>query len=54
MQAKKGNLKRGFVFSGQNSFLVDRIVAVKELIQSLKDEYCRAVFAEEQLHRMAV
>ncbi len=54
MQAKKGNLKRGFVFSGQNSFRVDRIVKVKELIQSLKDEYRRAVAAEEQLYRMAV
>jgi hypothetical protein len=54
MQAKKGNLKRGFVFSGQNSFRVDRIVSVKELIQGLREEYGRAIAAEEQLHRMAV
>jgi nitronate monooxygenase len=54
MQAKKGNLKRGFVFSGQNSFRVDRIVKVKELILSLAREYGLAMAAEEQLHRMAV
>ena len=44
MQAKKGNLKRGFVFSGQNAYRVDRIVSVKELIESLKQE-----FAETQI-----
>lgn len=54
MQAKKGNLKRGFVFSGQNSFRVDRIVKVKELILSLAREYGLARSADEQLHRMAV
>jgi NAD(P)H-dependent flavin oxidoreductase YrpB (nitropropane dioxygenase family) len=42
MQAKKGNLKRGFVFSGQNAYRVDRIVSVKELIDSLKQEFAEA------------
>ncbi len=39
MNAKKGNLKCGFVFSGQNAYRVDRIVSVKELISSLKQEF---------------
>jgi hypothetical protein len=39
IQAKRGNLKRGFVFSGQNAYRVDRIVSVKELIKTLKQEY---------------
>jgi nitronate monooxygenase len=42
MQAKKGNLKRGFVFSGQNAYRVDRIVSVKELIESLVREFAEA------------
>jgi len=42
MQAKKGNLKRGFVFSGQNAYRVDRIVSVKELIDSLMQEFAEA------------
>ena len=39
MQAKKGNLKHGFVFSGQNAYRVDRIVSVKELMNSLRHEF---------------
>jgi nitronate monooxygenase len=54
MQAKKGNLKRGFVFSGENSFRIDRIVPVKELIHSLDREYGQALAADQQLHRKAV
>lgn len=48
IQAKKGNLKRGFVFSGQNAYRVDRIMSVKELIGSLVQEYGDARRAEEQ------
>ena len=48
IQAKKGNLKRGFVFSGQNAYRVDRIMSVKELIESLVQEYGDARRAEEQ------
>jgi len=39
MQAKKGNLKHGFVFSGQNAYRVDRILSVKELMDSLRHEF---------------
>jgi nitronate monooxygenase len=39
IQAKRGNLKRGFVFSGQNAYRIDRIISVKELISALKQEY---------------
>jgi nitronate monooxygenase len=45
IQAKRGNLKRGFVFSGQNAYRVDRIVSVKELIKTLKQEYGAAIRA---------
>jgi len=45
IQAKRGNLKRGFVFSGQNAYRVDRIVSVKELIGTLKQEYDAALRA---------
>ncbi len=41
VNAKKGNLKRGFAFAGENAYRVDRIVSVKELISSLLDEYNR-------------
>ena len=37
--AKKGKLRHGFAFAGQNAYKVDRIVSVKELITSLLDEY---------------
>lgn len=41
VNAKRGNLKRGFAFAGENAYRVDRIVSVKELISSLLDEYNR-------------
>lgn len=41
--AKKGRLKSGFVFAGKNAFRVDRIVSVKELIQSLWNDYVKAL-----------
>ncbi len=37
--ARRGFLDRGFVFAGSNAFRVDRIVAVKELLQELQDQY---------------
>ncbi len=37
--AKRGNLKEGFVFAGANAYLVDKIVSVKELIQTIMYEY---------------
>jgi nitronate monooxygenase len=48
IQAKKGNLKRGFVFSGQNAYRVDRIISVRELISSLVEEYADARRAENR------
>jgi nitronate monooxygenase len=41
--AKKGNLKKGFAFAGANAYRVDRIISVKELIDTLKEEYERAL-----------
>ncbi len=41
--AKKGKLKAGFAFAGQNAYRVDRIVSVKELMDSLEEEYDKAV-----------
>ena len=40
--AKKGNLKSGFAFAGKNAWRVDRIMSVKELIDSLLEEYDKA------------
>ena len=43
MQAKKGNLKHGFAFAGQNAYRVDEIVSVPELMDTLQSEYTAAV-----------
>lgn len=40
--AKKGKLKNGFAFAGANTYRVDKITSVKELIKTLKDEYAIA------------
>jgi nitronate monooxygenase len=37
--AKKGNLEDGFAFAGANAYRVDRIISVKELIDTLVAEY---------------
>ena len=37
--AKKGNLKEGFVFAGANAWRVNKIISVKELISDLLREY---------------
>ncbi len=39
--AKKGKLKKGFAFAGQNAFRVDKIISVKELIRSLWEDYVK-------------
>ena len=41
--AKKGRLKSGFAFAGKNVFRVEKIVSVKELIQSLWRDYVKAL-----------
>lgn len=43
LNAMKGNLDRGFAFSGTNVFRVDKIISVKELIDSLQQEFDAAV-----------
>jgi NAD(P)H-dependent flavin oxidoreductase YrpB (nitropropane dioxygenase family) len=37
--AQQGKLEDGFVFAGKNAFRVDKILSVKELIQTLIEEY---------------
>ncbi len=39
LNAYKGKLKNGFVFAGANAYLVDKIVSVRELFNSLKEEF---------------
>jgi len=41
--AKKGKLEHGFAFAGANAYRVDKIVSVKELIETLIVEYEKAI-----------
>ena len=41
--ARKGKLKGGFAFAGKNAYRVDRILSVKELMESLEEEFDKAV-----------
>ncbi len=43
ISAMRGNLERGFAFCGSNVWKVDRIVSVRELMQSLQKEFDDAV-----------
>ena len=45
MNAKKGLLKHGFAFAGENAYRVSAIVSVKELIESLRKGYVEAAGA---------
>ena len=45
VNAKKGRLKHGFAFCGQNAYRVDRIMPVKELIATLTAEFEQAANA---------
>lgn len=40
--ARKGKLKNGFAFAGENAYRVDKIISVKALIDSLVSEYDQA------------
>jgi len=40
--ARKGRFKHGFAFAGKNAYRVDKIVSVKELIDTLKTEFSLA------------
>ncbi|NCB01548.1 MAG: nitronate monooxygenase [Spirochaetia bacterium] len=46
--ARKGNLKHGFVFVGSNAYRVNSIVPVKELMSELKEEYMASLFADKK------
>jgi len=37
--AKKGNLEQGFAFAGANAYRIDRISSVKEVVETLLEEY---------------
>ena len=43
LNAKKGNIKRGFAFAGHNAYRADKIVSVCELMDTLKAEYAAKV-----------
>ncbi|MDP8228238.1 MAG: nitronate monooxygenase [Candidatus Electryoneaceae bacterium] len=45
--AKKGKLKKGFVFAGTNAYRVDKIISVKALIEILLTEYEEAAISFE-------
>jgi len=40
--ARKGKFKNGFAFAGSNAYRIDKIISVKELIESLKSEFSQA------------
>jgi len=44
--AQKGQILKGFTFAGSNAYKVDKIISVKELFDSLQNEYSMAVQAE--------
>jgi nitronate monooxygenase len=39
INAKKGKMKYGFAFAGENAYRADKIVSVKELVNTLVEEY---------------
>lgn len=44
MNALKGNFESGYAFAGSNAFMATRIFSVKEVFQSLLEEYRNATF----------
>jgi nitronate monooxygenase len=44
--AQKGDLEHGFAFAGENAHKTDRIVPVKELMETLEKEYASAAAAD--------
>jgi NAD(P)H-dependent flavin oxidoreductase YrpB (nitropropane dioxygenase family) len=47
--AQKGNLDHGFAFAGENAYRADKIVSVKELMETLQKEYAGAADKEKSL-----
>jgi NAD(P)H-dependent flavin oxidoreductase YrpB (nitropropane dioxygenase family) len=43
--AKKGDLENGFAFAGANTYRIDKIISVKELIETLIEEYSSSCLA---------
>ncbi len=46
MNAKKGFLKNGFAFAGENAYRTNEIISVKELMENLEKEYADAISNE--------
>ncbi len=44
--AQKGNLEHGFAFAGENAYRSDKIISVKELMETLQNEYNAAASAQ--------
>jgi nitronate monooxygenase len=52
--ARKGNLNSGFAFAGSNAYRIDRIISVKELINSLKKEYEQVSYTVHVIEQTSV
>ena len=46
VNAQKGNLKDGFAFAGKNAYRAKEIISIKEIFDSIKNEYNDAVVFE--------
>ncbi|MDO9577282.1 MAG: hypothetical protein Q7J16_05315 [Candidatus Cloacimonadales bacterium] len=53
MKAKIGELKNGFSFAGANAWRVDKIISVKELMDSLVREFELAVLKSKPIFSLA-
>jgi NAD(P)H-dependent flavin oxidoreductase YrpB (nitropropane dioxygenase family) len=51
VNAYRGKLKHGFAFAGANAYLVDKIVTVKELMNSLREEFDAFRDSEEKQNK---
>lgn len=49
LNAQKGKLQNGFAFAGENVHRIDKIVSVKELMESLVEEYEEAAQADKSI-----
>lgn len=49
INAKNGKMKNGFAFAGANAYLSDKIISVKELINTLKKEFHAAYIKKYNL-----
>jgi nitronate monooxygenase len=50
LNASTGNMKNGFAFAGQNAYRINKIISVKELMDSLIEDYQIAVDREENIN----